>query len=148
METCKKPTDISKEQALKARKILKEYERQERAKKKEKEALFACSAAVYKFLKTLNGDKDRDEWSEKDRKFYNNILAIERKMLKKAKSGQVDLFNDRISHRKHRWTVAMDNAALQGDYKFLEACGVTQAAIVCRRSRLMKNQPKKETANA
>jgi len=147
METCKTEA-VTKEAAEKAKKLLQRYERQEKAKKKAKLVLFACSAAVYKYLKEMNGEKDRDEWSEKDRKFYNNILARERKAMKAAAKCQIDMFERATGYKRHRWNVAMDNALMQGDIKFLEACGVTRAAMEIRRSRLMKNQPKKETANA
>lgn len=103
---------------------------------------------MYKYLKDANGEKDRDEWSEKDRKFYNNILALERKAMKAAAKCQIDMFERATGYKRHRWNIAMDNALMQGDIKFLEACGVTRAAMEIRRSRLMKNQPKKETANA
>ena len=138
---------ITKTQAFEARKILKEYERQRKAEKRAKRCALPCAALVYAYLKGKNDNYGYDAWDADAQKLYRSVKSAEQSALRRRRKGIVEA-GEMPKVSRHRWTVAMDNAALQGDYKFLEACGVTRAAISCRRVKLMKNQPKKETANA
>lgn len=140
-------TTITKTQAMEARKLLRHYEAQKKAEARAKRCALPCTALVHAYFKSKNDEYGYDAWDADAQKLYRAVKSAEQSALKRRRKGIVDAIEQPM-YRRHRWTVAMDNALMQGDIKFLEACGVTRAAMGIRRSRLMKNQPKKESANA
>ena len=123
--------EITREKALEAKKILKEYERQRNAKERAKKCALPCTALVYNYLKS-NG-LSYDAWDAGDQKFYRAVKSAEQSALNWRRRKGI---SEASKIRRVRWTVAMKNALQDGDTAYLKACGLTDQAIVSMRWRI------------
>lgn len=125
--------EITREKALEAKKILKEYERQRNAKKRAKQYALPCSALVHEYLKRKNDSHSYGSWDAEDQKLYRAVKSAEQSALNwRRRKG----FAEASKIRRVRWTVAMKNALQDNDTAYLKACGLTDHAIVTMRYRI------------
>ena len=125
--------EITKDQVLEAKKILKEYERQKKAEQRAKRCALPCSALVHEYLKRKSDGRSYDAWDSEAQKLYRAVKSAEQFALNyKRRKGIVEA----SKIRRIRWTVAMKNALQDNDTAYLKACGLTDKAIVAMRHRI------------
>lgn len=125
--------EITREKALEAKKILKEYERQKKAQARAKQYALPCSALVHEYLKRKSNGRSYDAWNAEDQKLYRAVKAAEQSALNwRRRKG----FAEASKIRRIRWTVAMKNALQDNDTAYLKACGLTDNAIYTMRYRI------------
>lgn len=127
--------EITKNDAQKARKILKEYERQRNAEKRAKQLALPCAALVNEYLKRKNDGYGYDAWDADDQKLYRAVKSAEQSALKRRRKGIVEAF-EIPRFRRIRWTAQMKNALHDGDTEYIKACGLTDNAIRAMRWKL------------
>lgn len=125
--------EITREKALEAKKILKEYERQKKAQARAKRCAMPCSALVYEYLKRKNDWYGFDAWDADAQKLYRSVKSAEQSNLNWWRRKG---FAEASKIRRVRWTVAMKNALQDNDTAYLKACGLTDNAIYTMRHRI------------
>lgn len=127
--------EITKKEALEAKKILKAYEAQKNAEKRARNRAMPCTALVHEYIKRKNDGYGYDAWDADDQKLYRAVKSAEQSALKRRRKGIVDAF-EMPKFRRIRWTVQMKNALQDGDTEYLKACGLTDNAISAMRWKL------------
>ena len=135
---------ITKTQALEARKIIKEYERQRNAEKRAKRCALPCSALVYEFLKRKNDGYGYDAWDADAQKLYRSVKSAEQAALRRRRKGIVEA-GEMTKFRRLHWTPERKNALQNGDTAYLKACGLSDGAINAMRWKLA-HEARKEDA--
>lgn len=136
--------EITKNDAQKARKILKEYERQRNAEKRARQRAMPCTAFVHEYLKRKNDGYGYDAWDADAQKLYRAVKSAEQSAMKRRRKGIVETC-EIPRFRRIRWTAQMKNALQDGDTAYLKACGLTDNAIRAMRWKLA-NEDIKENA--
>ena len=136
-------TTITKTQALEARKILKEYERQRNAEKRAKRCALPCSALVYEYLKRKNDGYSYDAWDADAQKLYRAVKSAEQAALRRRRKGIVEA-GEMTKIRRIRWTPQMKNALQDGDTAYLKACGLSDSAINAMKWKLAHEASKED----
>ena len=125
--------EITKNQVLEAKKILKEYKRQRNAEERAKKRALPCSALVHEYLKRKSGGRSYKAWDAESQKLYRAVKSAEQSALNyRRRKGIAE--DSKI--RRVRWTVAMKNALQDNDTSYLKECGLTDQAIVSMRWRI------------
>ena len=125
--------EITREKALEAKKILKEYERQKKAEARVKQYALPCSSLVHEYLKRNHEGCGYDAWDAESQKLYREVKSAEQSALNwRRRKGIAEA----SKIRRIRWTVAMKNALQDNDTAYLKACGLTDPAIVSMRWRI------------
>ena len=127
--------EITKNDYKKARKILKEYERQRNAEKRARQRAMPCTALVHEYLKRKNDGYGYDEWDADAQKLYRAVKSAEQSAMKRRRKGIVEIC-EIPRFRRIRWTAQMKNALQDGDTAYLKACGLTDNAISAMRWKL------------
>lgn len=127
--------EITKNDSQKARKILKEYERQRNAEKRARRRTLPCAALVHEYLKRKNDGYGYDAWDADAQKLYRAVKSAEQSALKRRRKGIVDAV-EIPRFRRIRWTAQMKNALQDGDTEYIKACGLTDNAIRAMRWKL------------
>ena len=126
---------ITKTQALEARKLLKEYERQRNAEKHAKRCAMPCTALVYAYLKGKNDNYGYDAWDADAQKLYRAVKSAEQSALNRRRKGIVEA-GEMPKFCRLRWTPQMKNALQNNDLAYLKACGLSEGAINAMRWKL------------
>lgn len=134
---------ITKTQALEARKIIKEYERQRKAEKRAKRCALPCTALVYDYLKRKNDGYGYDAWDADAQKLYRSVKSAEQSALNRRRKGIVEA-GEMPKFRRLRWTAQMKNALQDGDLAYLKACGLSDSAINAMRWKLAHEASKED----
>jgi hypothetical protein len=133
--------EITREKALEAKKILKEYERQKKAEARAKRCALPCSALVHDYLKRKNDGYGFDAWDADAQKLYRAVKAAEQSALNwRRRKG----FAEASKIRRLRWTPAMKNALQNNDTAFLRACGLSDGAINAMRWKVAHEASKED----
>lgn len=127
--------EITKNDAKKARKILKEYERQRNAEKRARQRAMPCTALVHEYLKRKNDGYGYDAWDADAQKLYRAVKSAEQSAMKRRRKGIVETC-EIPRFRRIRWTAQLKNALQDGDTAYLKACGLTDNAIRAMRWKL------------
>lgn len=125
--------EITKDQVLEAKKILKQYEQQKKAQDRAKQYALMCSVLVHEYLKRKNDGYGYDAWDDDAKKLYRAVKSAEQSALNWRRRKGI---TEASKIRRIRWTVAMKNALQDNDTAYLKACGLTDQAIVSMRWRI------------
>ena len=125
--------EITKNQVLEAKKILKEYKRQRNAEERAKKCALPCSALVHEYLKRKSNGLSYDSWDAESKKLYRAVKSAEQSALNYRRRKGIA---EASKIRRIRWTVAMKNALQDNDTAYLKACGLTDQAIVSMQWRI------------
>lgn len=125
--------EITKNQVLEAKKILKEYKRQRNAEERAKKCALPCSALVHEYLKRKHDGRIYDDWDAEAQKLYRAVKAAEQSALNWRRRKGI---SEASKIHRIRWTVAMKNALQDNDTAYLKACGLTDQAISAMRWRI------------
>lgn len=82
--------EITKNDAQKARKILKEYERQRNAEKRARQRAMPCASLVHEYIKRKNNGYGYDAWDADAQKLYRAVKSAEQSALKRRRKGIVE----------------------------------------------------------
>lgn len=131
--------EITKDQVLEAKKILKEYERQRDAEERAKKCALPCTALVHNYLKSKSGGRSYKAWDAESQKLYRAVKSAEQSALNYRRRKGIA---EASKIRRIRWNVAMKNALQDNDTAYLKACGLTDQAIVSMRWRIAHESSK------
>lgn len=127
--------EITKKEALEAKKILKAYEAQKKAQVRARQCTLPCTALVYAYLKGKNDNYGYDAWDADAQKLYRAVKSAEQSALNRRRKGIVEA-GEMPKFRRLHWTPAMKNALQDGDTAYLKACGLSDSAINAMRWKL------------
>lgn len=81
---------VTKTQALEARKILKQYERQRKEEKRARQCALPCTALVHAYIKRMNDGYGYDAWDADAQKLYRAVKSAEQSALNRRRKGIVE----------------------------------------------------------